>query len=86
MLKHDNIMKLHHIEDQDNFTFIVSEIYEGGSLKEYLDKKGKLKLKFRQIYWAISYGVLQKNYPSILRRRLSKYHSSRPEADKYFTH
>jgi len=33
MIKHDNIMKLYHIEDQNNFTYIISELYEGGSLK-----------------------------------------------------
>ena len=32
MLNHSSIMKLIHIQEKHQFTYIVSEIYEGGSL------------------------------------------------------
>lgn len=42
MLSHPNVLSLYEIVEKPGNLYIVTEILEGGTLKEYLAKKGAL--------------------------------------------
>ena len=54
MLSHPNIVSVYDVSRSDNIDYIVMELIEGITLKEYIAKKGKLSIKEASTLDAVS--------------------------------
>ncbi len=74
-LTHPNIVNVYDVGDDGGVYYIVMELIEGITLKEYIAKKGKLSLKRLQ--------VSQSRFLWVWRQHISQYRSPRCQTAEY---